>query len=170
MYSSGLSACLRGECQQAPQHPTFVFFKLLHSHFFSFWLQSPCLSMSSTSSALSVSQTHCTYGPWGTLGRCYTLPYKQTNRHPQHAHIFFSLTRISLYIFTPFERINVWVWKLTPGQNFSAFVGKTILFSMKWPLHRATILRKFGLVAGSSFRGETNWLEVAVPTSALATN
>lgn len=70
-------------------------------------LQGP--SMPPSPSAVSVvSQTHSSYGPWGTLWLCYILPYKQAIHPPQHAHIFSPLRFPLVYIFTPWNRKDVW--------------------------------------------------------------
>lgn len=64
---------------------------------------------------------------------------KPTATHNTHAFSFFSHSRFSLYIFTPFDRINVWLSKLARGRISELFVGKTILFSTKWPQFKESL-------------------------------
>lgn len=87
-------------------------------------LQPPSLSIPPSFSAVSVvSQTHSSYGPWGTLGLCYILPYKQPNRHPQHARIFPSL--FSSYVYFYSLKQNRFLGSERQGPKFSSFCGNS---------------------------------------------
>lgn len=80
------------------------------------------LSMPPSSSAVSVvSQTHGSYGPWGTLGLCYILPYKQPNRHPQHARIF-SLLCSPSYVYFYSLKQNRFLGSTTTKARISEFL------------------------------------------------
>lgn len=68
-----------------------------------------------------VSQTHSSYGPWGTPGLCYILPYKQANRHPQHARIFLPL--FSSYVYFYSLKQNRSLGSVRQGPTFSSFCG-----------------------------------------------
>lgn len=107
--------------------------------------QSPSFSTSPPSSAVSVvSQTHSSYGPCGTLGLCYILPYKQPNRHPQHARNFPLSFYLLCIFFTHKDGTDFWV-QISENQHLLVFVGITILFSTKQHrLYQATVYRQFG--------------------------
>lgn len=84
--------------------------------------QSPSLSIPPPSSAVSVvSKTHSFYGPWGTVGLCYILPYKQLNHHPQHACIFPSLFSCYVYFYSLKE--NTFLGSNQRRPKFSRFCG-----------------------------------------------
>lgn len=104
--------------------------------------QSPSLSIPPPSSAVSVvSQTHSSYGPWGTLGLCYILPYKQPNRHPQHARIFPSL--FSCYVYFYSLRQNRFLGSNRQGPTFSRFCGNhNIVFRTAVPSFLGNSLQK----------------------------
>lgn len=95
--------------------------------------QSPSLSITPPSSSVSVvSQTHSSYGPWGILGLCYILPYKQPNHHRQHAFIFPS--PFSSYVYFYSLKQNRFLGSNWPGPTFSSFCGNhNIVFHEEVP-------------------------------------
>lgn len=66
---------------------------------------SPASSLHTSFAVSVVSQTRCSYEPRGTLGRCYILPSKQANRHPQHARILPSILLPCIFSLPEMETI-----------------------------------------------------------------
>lgn len=125
--------------------------------------QSPSFSTSPPSSAVSVvSQTHSSYGACGTLGLCYILPYKQPNRHPQHARNF------------PLSFFLLCIFLLPKTEQTSGFKSaRTNIFSFLWESQycfprsstvftgqqfTGNLVRTVILVKGSSVREEREWV------------